>query len=97
MSFYRWGVLMKFNKYMGLAAAALVMVTLNGCGKLTKDNYEQLKVGMEMSELEDVIGSADSCDEILGAQSCTWGDESKNIKVKLVAGKAVFFSNKGLQ
>ena len=88
---------MKFNKYMALGATALAVVTLTGCSKLTKENYQQLKVGMEMSEVEGVIGSADACEEALGAQACTWGDETKNIKVKLVAGKAVFFSNKGLE
>ncbi|MCG8667834.1 MAG: hypothetical protein MI867_00345 [Pseudomonadales bacterium] len=88
---------MKFNKIMGLAALSLGILTLAGCSKLTKENYDQLKIGMELTELEDVIGSADKCNETMGAQSCTWGDDSKNIQVKLVAGKAVFFSHKGLE
>lgn len=88
---------MKHLKVMGGACAALAFVTLGGCSKLTTENYDKLEAGMDKEEVLAIIGSPDSCEEALGAESCVWGDDQKNIKVKLVAGKAVFFSNEGLQ
>ncbi|PIE41886.1 MAG: hypothetical protein CSA49_01305 [Gammaproteobacteria bacterium] len=88
---------MKLNKYMTLAAAALITVTLSGCSKLTKENYQLLEVGMDMPDVEAIIGEPTSCEETLGVQACTWGDETKNIKIKLVADKVVLLSHKGLQ
>ena len=87
----------EFVKKVAVVAATGSLLMLAGCSKLTKENYEKLKTGMEKPELEAIIGGADMCEEALGAESCVWGDDSKNIKVKFVAGKAVFFSNKGLQ
>lgn len=71
-------------------------LTLAGCGKVTKENYDKLKVGMDFSEVTGVIGGPDKCDEAMGAKSCVWGDDTKNISVKFVAEKAVFFTNAGL-
>ena len=87
---------MKLIKALSTSALAVILLITAGC-KLTEENYKKLEMGMEMSQIEDLIGTADSCDELLGAQSCVWGDESTHIKVKLMAGKAVFFSKKGLK
>ena len=70
---------------------------LAGCSKLTTENYEKLKVGMSYEEVVAIIGAATDCSEQLGVKSCTWGSESKNIKVKFAGDKAVYFSNKGIQ
>ncbi|MCG8312197.1 MAG: hypothetical protein MI976_03190 [Pseudomonadales bacterium] len=86
----------KTTKILAIGATVGSLLLLAGCSKLNKENYDKLKTGMEKSELEAIIGSADTCEEALAAESCVWGDDSKNIKVKFVAGKAVFFSNKGL-
>ncbi len=74
-----------------VAAAALV-----GCGSVNKENYEKLSVGMDYSEVTGVIGNPDSCSETLGTKRCTWGDDTKHIKVSFIADKATIFSNKGL-
>ena len=84
-------------KYLSATGLALALVSLSGCSKLTMENYDQLETGMDKEEVLAVIGSPDKCEEALGAESCVWGDEQKNIKVKLVAGKAVFFSHEGLK
>jgi len=55
-----------------------------------------LKIGMEYDAVVDVLGSADECDSALNAKNCTWGDENKNINIKFVANKVVFFTSKGL-
>ena len=78
-----------------LLLGSFVMV---GCGNnLTKENYDKLEVGMAYQEVAAILGAATECSEALGTKSCTWGSEPKHIKVKFVADKAVFFSNKGIQ
>ncbi len=84
-------------KTLSIAGLALMLGTLAGCSKLSKENYDKLEAGMDKAEVEAIIGSPDKCEEALGAEACVWGDDDKNIKVKLVAGKAVFFSNAGLK
>ncbi|KID56927.1 hypothetical protein N473_20380 [Pseudoalteromonas luteoviolacea CPMOR-1] len=77
-----------------LAIAALISLT--ACSKVSIENYEKISVGMEKAELEQVLGSADSCEEKTLHTNCVWGNESKNITVTLVSGRVTLFSKKGL-
>ena len=74
----------------------IISLTLIGCSSITKENYDKLKVGMGFDQVVEVLGKADECGSALGAKNCTWGNETKYIKVKFVADKAVFFSKKGI-
>lgn len=70
---------------------------ISACTKLTKVNYDKLEMGMNLQEVESVLGSHDNCSSALGTQSCLWGDENgKYVKVSFVAGAAVTFSSDGL-
>jgi hypothetical protein len=80
------------KKLIPLAALLL----LAACGKLSMENYNQLKVGMSYQEVTAIIGDANSCEEVIGTRSCVWGDEQKGIKAGFVADKAIAFSHKGL-
>ena len=84
---------MKLKSALLVAAATLALV---GCGKINKENYDKLSVGMDYSEVTGVIGDPDNCKETLGTKRCTWGDDSKYIKVSFIADKATLFSNEGL-
>ncbi len=76
----------------------LSVLTLTACSKVTAENYDKLKLGMSMEEVEAVIGSADNCSETLGTKSCIWGDEKNSyIKVSFVADNAATFSKGGLK
>ena len=84
-------------KFKSISSAIALSVLLAGCGSsLTKENYEKLSVGMDYTEVTAVIGDPDNCSETLGTKRCTWGDDSKNIKVSFIADKATLFSNNGL-
>lgn len=72
------------------------LLSLAGCSKLSMDNYNHLKIGMNYQEVSAIIGEASSCEEIIGTRSCVWGDEQKSIKAGFVADKAIAFSHKGL-
>tara|TARA_Y100000588_G_scaffold164927_1_gene179007 strand:- start:993 stop:1241 length:249 start_codon:yes stop_codon:yes gene_type:complete len=78
-----------------LLVAALL--TLAGCSKLNKENYDKIKVGMDKVEVEAIIGSADSCEEKTLHTNCVWGGEEKNITITLVSDKVTLYSSKGLK
>ena len=85
---------MKFKTLVTVAALSLAMMA---CSKVNKENYDQLEMGMEYSEITAIIGNPDDCSETLGTKRCTWGDDAKNIKVSFIADKAIAFTNDGVK
>ena len=78
--------------------ALLAFGLLASCSKLTMENYDLLKTGMEYDEVVDIIGSPDSCSEKFGTKSCIWGDsEGSHIKAKFLKQTSIYFSNKKLK
>ncbi|MCG7534870.1 DUF3862 domain-containing protein [Pseudoalteromonas sp. OOF1S-7] len=73
--------------FLGLAA----------CSKVSMENYDKIEVGMDKTELEQILGSADQCEEKTLHTNCTWGNDSKHIKVTLVSDKVTLYSKKGLE
>jgi len=75
----------------------LLLMTAVGCSRISRENYDKLKVGMAYEEVVSIIGSPDSCSETFGTKTCLWGSEKKRIKVSFIGSKAVAFSSKGLR
>lgn len=73
------------------------LLLLAGCSKLSMENYNQLKIGMSYQQVTELIGDANSCEEMIGTRSCVWGDDATGIKAGFVADKAIAFSHKGLK
>ena len=71
-------------------------LSLAACSKVTVENYEKIKIGMDKAEVEAVLGSADNCVEKTLHTNCVWGDESKNIEITLVSDKVTLYSKHGL-
>ncbi|WP_412722384.1 DUF3862 domain-containing protein [Alteromonas sp. D210916BOD_24] len=81
-----------------LIALVFGALTLVGCSKLTKENYDKLEMGMTQSEVEGILGAADNCAKTLGTKACTWGDENaKHVKIVFMGDKAATFTYDGLQ
>jgi hypothetical protein len=76
---------------------AFFFMTVLGCSKVSKENYDKLKVGMAYEEVVNIIGSPDSSSETFGTKTCLWGSGKKRIKVSFIGSKAVAFSSKGLR
>jgi hypothetical protein len=74
-----------------------ILLLTPGCSKITKENYDRLEIGMEYSEVITLLGKPDSCADTMGAKSCIWGNEAKNIKVNFLAEKTVIFSSVGIK
>lgn len=67
-----------------------------GCSKVTSENYDQLKIGMEYGEVVALLGKADECNSTMGIKKCKWGDDQRQIVVNFAGDKVVLFSEKGL-
>lgn len=78
--------------FMGL----FLSITLLGCSKLNRENYDRIKVGMDYQEIISIIGEPDTCDTVLAAKNCIWGDENKNITIKFIGDKVIIPSMKGI-
>lgn len=80
------------------AITILAVTVLSGCSKLNKENYDALKMGMSLDEVEAVIGGHDQCEKQLGGQVCEWGSQGGTyVKINFVANKAVTFDQEGIE
>jgi hypothetical protein len=87
--------LKKFRFAMLSLIFAFSLLTV-GCSKLTKANYDRLKVGQNYDEVVKILGKADKCSSTFAIMDCRWGDDEKFIKVKFAGNKVIIFSSKGL-
>lgn len=90
----------RFKKIWVVAVPAMLMlmlcVCLTGCSKVTRDNYDRIRIGMEYRQVTELIGEPDRCDAAVGVKTCIWGNQTKNITINFVADKVVLPSMKGL-
>jgi hypothetical protein len=84
---------MKIRTFL-LSSLLLLML---GCSKLTLENYSKITMGMTDEEVTQLIGSPDSCDDVLGVRSCTWGNEKRSVNVSFLGGKVMLFSSSNLK
>jgi hypothetical protein len=67
-----------------------------GCSKITQENYNKLKIGMEYNEVLKILGKPDHCESVLSMKNCIWEESSKSITIKIIADKVVFLSSHGI-
>jgi hypothetical protein len=67
-----------------------------GCSKLTTENYDKLRIGMNHDEVVSLFGKAEKCNGAIGIKNCMWGNEQKHVKVSFAGDKVVVFSGNGL-
>lgn len=84
------------NMRLSIILTCIVLLVTIGCSKLTTENYEQLKMGMDFDKVVEILGTADECSRVIGVKKCTWGDSEKHIKVNFAGDKVIMFSSKGL-
>lgn len=74
--------------------AVIAITGLAACSKVNEENYNQLKMGMDKSEVEAILGTADSCSDKL-TESCLWGEkEGNHIRVEFVSDYVAAYSKK---
>jgi len=72
------------------------LILLAACSKITQENYDKLKMGMDYQEAVNILGEPEQCQELLAAKSCVWGKAPKTITIQLVAEKVILFQAEGL-
>ena len=84
-------------KWVGLAICIFSILTLVGCSKVNKENYDKIKIGMDYEQIVEILGEPDTCEEeILKTRSCTWGSSEKKIDIKFAADTVIWRSSEGL-
>ena len=79
-----------------LLALSVFLFLTAGCSKLTKENYDKLRIGQDYGEVVKILGEADECGGAMGIKDCRWGNDAKHISVKFAGNKVMIFSSKGL-
>ncbi|HLO25400.1 MAG TPA: DUF3862 domain-containing protein [Geobacteraceae bacterium] len=84
-----------------MVTRCIFLVTLTtlffGCSKLTQENYDKLKVGMEYREVVSILGKPDSCSDTLVAKNCVWGSDRKNITVNFLGDKIIIYTSRSIK
>jgi hypothetical protein len=84
-------------KLVVLAICMFSILTLAGCSRVNKENYDKIKIGMSYQEVVGVLGKPDTCeDPVLKTKSCMWGSSEKQIKIKFVVDTVAWRSSKGI-
>ncbi len=80
-----------------LAICIFSILALAGCSKVSKENYDKIKIGMSYEDVVEVLGKPDTCEEpVLKTKSCMWGSSDKQIKIKFVVDTVAWRSSKGI-
>ncbi|WP_345974406.1 DUF3862 domain-containing protein [Sulfurimonas sp. HSL3-7] len=82
------------KSYLVMAAALFL---LSGCSKVTKENYDKIKVGMSYDEVVALIGKPEGCDEIFGVTSCEWKSGKAEVKAKFISDQVTYTTASGLK
>ncbi|WDP89363.1 MAG: DUF3862 domain-containing protein [Desulfobacter sp.] len=85
---------MKFAHW--LIAVFVCAAVFFGCSKITRENFDKIKMGMGYDEVVDIIGEPDTCDAALGAKKCVWGNDTQNITISFMGEKVILPAMKGL-
>ena len=85
-----------------MALLILLGVTLLGAcapqpGTVTFENYGKLKFGMAYDAVVEILGNPERDEPFMGIKQCTWVSGERHIHAKFIAGRAVYYSSKGLE
>jgi hypothetical protein len=91
-------------RLVGMVLVGLALTVVVGCGKLSKDNYDKINVGMTLADVEKILGkgtekagAAGAVANIAGsAKVMTWGDDKKSITITFANDKVVTKTQQGL-
>jgi len=69
---------------------------LAACSRVSMENYQKLKTGMNYEEVQTILGSPSNCSEVLLVKQCVWGDEHTGISANFVADRMITSSANNL-
>ena len=84
-------------KLVVLVICMFSILALSGCSKVSKENYDKIKNGMNYEEVVGILGKPDTCEEpIMKTKSCMWVSSDKQIKIKFAADIVAWRSSEGI-
>lgn len=95
---------MRYIRNLTLTAVMIAAFFFTGCSKVSRENYDKIKTGMTLAEVEAVLGkgteasgSSASIGDLTGsAKVITWTRDGTSITVTLVNDKVMTKSEEGL-
>ncbi len=76
---------------------ALLAACTQQTGTVTFESYDKLKLGMQYESVVEIMGPPDHIQPIIGIKQYTWVNGERHIHAKFIAGRAIYYSSKGLQ
>ncbi|MGI9276584.1 MAG: hypothetical protein ACR2PT_17290 [Endozoicomonas sp.] len=73
------------------------ILLMAGCTHINQSAFRQLDVGMNVEDVEGILGKPTKCREELVTTACVWQDKDREIRVNYVNKQVVVFSASGLQ
>lgn len=91
----------RIKRRLLLSMVVLFVFALTGCarqpGTVTLEQYDKLKLGMKYAAVVEILGKPHQIQPFMGIRQCTWVNGKRHIHVKFIAGRAVYYSSKGLK
>ena len=95
---------MRIRRWPALGLLVAILAGLTGCSKVSQDNYDKVKSGMTLSEVEGILGKGTEKSGVSGAigdlsgsaKVMTWGDDKKSITITFANDKVVTKLAEGL-
>ena len=76
---------------------ATLILLLNGCNKVTKENYDKIKSGMTYDEVVEFLGKPEGCSETLGISNCEWKNDDAKIAITFISNQVTIAVADGLK
>lgn len=90
-----------FAKIRIVSIIAILGLVLTACapkpGTVTLEQYDKLKLGMKYDAVVEILGKPHQVQPFMGVKQCTWVNDERHIHAKFIAGRAVYYSSKGLK
>ena len=65
--------------------------------RVTKENYDKLKLGMSFEQVSEVLGLPADTSTRFGLKEYTWVENDRHIHAKFMGDSAVYYSSKNLK
>lgn len=92
----------RYGKMAVLVVALAMMAMISACSTqsastVSRANYDKLTMGMSFEAVTEILGPAQHHSKRFGVEEYTWVDGDRHIHAKFIAGRAIYYSSKGLE
>jgi len=89
------------NVIAAVVAMLFILPLMAACSpepdRVTKENYDRLKLGMSFEEVSDILGEPATAATRFGLKEHTWVENDRHIHAKFIGDSALYYSSKNLE